>query len=74
MREPLPQNRLNIKQVVHRYNKILKSRWWWQLRAPVFIKDDEDTLDNRIINRIDWFSDTIRYVLTFKKALPKPSR
>ena len=73
MREPDPAKRLTIKQVVHQYNKILKSRWWWQLRAPVFMKDDDESPDARIQNRLDWFAHTVRHVLAFKKALPKPS-
>ena len=73
MREPDPKKRLTIKQVVTQYNKILKSCWWWQLRAPVYVKRRDEDLVNVIVTRSRWFLHTTRYMLTFKKALPKPS-
>ncbi|KAK7692240.1 hypothetical protein QCA50_003865 [Cerrena zonata] len=74
MREPDPQKRLKIQQVVEQYNKILKSRWWWQLRARVFLKEDIRFLDERIIDYTRQLFNTMGHILTFKSALPKPRK
>ena len=73
MREPDPKKRLTIKQVVDQYSKILKSRWWWQLRAPVYLKH-RDGLVNITFTRSRWFLHTVGHTFAFKKALPKPSK
>ena len=73
MREPDPTKRLTIKQVVDQYDMLLKSRWWWQLRAPVFIKRHDEMFDDVVLGRLRWLKHTIRHVLTLKKALPKPT-
>ena len=74
MREPDPKKRLTIKQVVDQFNKILKSRWWWQLRAPVYVKPhgDQSLPADAFFSRSTWLLRTARYLLTFKKAMPKP--
>ena len=74
MREPDPKKRLTIKQVVDQYNKILRSRWWWQLRAPVYVRLHEGDAFHVLDSRSMWFFHTVRHLLTFKRALPKPSR
>ena len=74
MREPDPKKRLTIKQVVDRYNKILRSQWWWQLRAPVYVKLFEDESFHVLVSRSKWLLHTTRYLLMFKRALPKPSK
>ncbi|KAK7692287.1 hypothetical protein QCA50_003912 [Cerrena zonata] len=74
MREPDPQKRFKIEQVIERYNKILKSRWWWQLRARVLWKNDEKWVDERIADFTRHLFNTVGYILTFKSALPKPRR
>ncbi|KAK7692255.1 hypothetical protein QCA50_003880 [Cerrena zonata] len=74
MREPDPQKRLKINQVVERYNKILKSRWWWQLRARVLLKNDGRWLDERIADYTRQLLNTMGHILTFKSALPKPRK
>lgn len=74
MREPDPQKRLKIDQVVEQYNKILKSRWWWQLRARVLLKDDGRWLDERIADYIRQLFNTMGHILTFQSALPKPRK
>ena len=74
MLEPEPKKRLTIKQVVDQYNKILKSRKWWQLRAPVYVKIYEENADLAFAARFIWSIHTMRHLLTFKRALPKPTR
>ena len=74
MLEPEPKKRLTIKQVVDQYNKILKSRWWWQLRAPVYVKLHEGDAVNTFMTRSVWFLHTTRYLLTFKRALRSEER
>lgn len=73
MREPDPQSRLKIGQVVEQYNKILKSRWWWQLRARVALKE-EARPEVRISRGRRWFFNTVGHILTFKSALPRPRK
>lgn len=76
MRESDPQKRLKIEQVVERYNKIIKSRWWWQLRARVFLKDPAGTDDERygVVDYTRQLFNTIGHILTFKRALPRPRK
>ena len=73
MLEPDPKKRLTIKQVVDQYNRTLKSCWWWQLRAPVYVKEHDKYPLNVVVTRSRWFLHTASYMLKFKKALPKPS-
>ncbi|KAK7692249.1 hypothetical protein QCA50_003874 [Cerrena zonata] len=76
MREPDPQKRLKTDQVVEQYNKIIKSRWWWQLRARVLLKDPTGMDDERygIVDYTRQLFNTIGHILTFKSALPKPRK
>lgn len=70
MLEPDPKKRLTIGQVVERYDVILKSRYWWQLRARVALNREDSS--ERLENRLRWFFHTVGYILTFKSALPRP--
>ncbi|KAK7692291.1 hypothetical protein QCA50_003916 [Cerrena zonata] len=74
MREPDPQKRLKIEQVIERYNTIIKSRWWWQLRSRVFLKYRKKSLDERIADASHHFFNTVGHILTFKSALPRPRK
>ncbi|KAK7681804.1 hypothetical protein QCA50_015151 [Cerrena zonata] len=78
MREPDPKKRLKIEQVVEQHKKIIKSRWWWQLRARVVLKDARGLLfDERHGTIIDYtrqLFNTTGHILTFKSALPKPRK
>ncbi|KAK7692281.1 hypothetical protein QCA50_003906 [Cerrena zonata] len=75
MREPDPQKRSRIEQVVEQvveqYNKILKSRWWWQLRARVFLKNPTGWHDERygVADYTRQLFNTVGHILTFKSAL-----
>lgn len=72
MRDSDPRKRPTTGQVVERYNRILKLRWWWQLRNRIILKDDEG-FEERIVNRSRWLLNTISHILKFKCALPKPN-
>lgn len=72
MREPDPKKRLRIGEVVERYDEILRSRRWWQLRARV-VSNEEDNSE-RLANHVRWFFHTVGHILTFKSALPRPRK
>lgn len=69
---PDPKKRPTIGEVVERYDKILSSRHWWQLRARIVSKEEDAS--EVFANHVRWFFRTVGHMFTFKSALPKPRK